>query len=155
MKRCAAEQMDESMVFMNDCDENLKGKIKPGPKWAQRCFAGKFMNVLGRDVDDKAGGCGGMSGAAVRFELPGDCCGSRVRSGWGRWLFSGGQLVATGLAVVGVLLNNAKIRWCFPVWFASNILCLVYHLRAGLWGMAARDVIFMGLAVAGWFQWGS
>lgn len=68
--------------------------------------------------------------------------------GWGQW-------VATALAVGGVLLNNARIRWCFPVWFVSNVICLVYHLRAKLWGLAVRDGIFIVLAIAGWFQWGS
>ena len=71
-----------------------------------------------------------------------------------RWLIEGGQWVATVLAVVGVLLNNARIRWCFPLWFVSNVISLAYHIRARLWGLVVRDMIFVALAIAGWFQWG-
>jgi len=71
---------------------------------------------------------------------------------WG--MVSCGQWVATVLAVAGVLLNNSRIRWCFPLWFVSNMISLAYHIRAGLWGLAVRDAIFTVLAVAGWFQWG-
>ena len=65
------------------------------------------------------------------------------------------QMSATVLAVGGVLLNNARIRWCFPMWFVSNVICLGYHVKARLWWLAVRDVIFTGLAIAGWFQWAS
>ena|GEM_PF-1393453 len=61
---------------------------------------------------------------------------------------------ATGLAVFGVLLNNRRIRWCFPVWWVSNSLTLGLHVHAGLWTLAVRDAVFVVLAVAGWRRWG-
>ena len=64
-----------------------------------------------------------------------------------------GQLTATVLAVTGVLFNNAMIIWCFPLWIVSNLLCLKYHCQTKLYGLAVRDVIFIGLAIAGWIQW--
>jgi len=72
-----------------------------------------------------------------------------------RWrLFVAGQWLAMVLAVSGVLLNNARLRWCFPLWVVSNAITLVYHVRARLWGLACRDVVFLVLAVIGWFMWG-
>lgn len=68
-----------------------------------------------------------------------------------RWQW---QIAATVLAVGGVVLNNGQIRYCFPVWLISNGICLVAHARARLWWLAVRDVVFSGLAVVGWFQWG-
>ena len=76
------------------------------------------------------------------------------RPPWRRGLFVAGQWVATVLAVSGVLCNNARLRWCFPLWVVSNAITLVYHVRARLWGLACRDVVFLVLAVIGWFMWG-
>lgn len=168
-----------------------RGKIVPGPQWAQRCFADpvKFEregayrrdeeneigrrdddggdgagrdeeNEIGRDggdvigwnerwtdVENKTGDWVKEHGVAFRFYLP-----------WRRWMKFGlagwGQWIAMVLAVGGVLLNNARIRWCFPLWFVSNVISLAYHLRARLWGLAVRDAIFTVLAIAGWIQWG-
>ncbi len=63
------------------------------------------------------------------------------------------QAAATVLAVVGVLLNNSKIIWCFPIWIVSNQICLYFHLRSGLGWLAVRDIIFTLLGIAGWYQW--
>ena len=71
-----------------------------------------------------------------------------------RLVFQAGQWVATVLAVSGVLFNNARLRWCFPLWVVSNAITLVYHVRARLWGLACRDVVFLVLAAVGWFMWG-
>lgn len=62
--------------------------------------------------------------------------------------------VAGVLAVVGVLCNNRRLRACFAIWLLSNGMCLAVHALAGLWAMAARDGIFMALAVEGWYKWG-
>ncbi len=60
---------------------------------------------------------------------------------------------SSGLAIVGVLLNNKRIRWCFPLWFVSNIICLVLHYQVAYSGMMVRDGVFGILAVHGWFCW--
>ena len=70
--------------------------------------------------------------------------------GWVCELLGG---LATVIAVAGVLLNNARVIWCFPVWMASNGLTLALHVRRRMWTLAARDAIFLGLAAAGWWMW--
>ena len=62
--------------------------------------------------------------------------------------------IATVLAVLGVVLNNRRMRICFAIWLVSNTLSLVIHVDAALWSLAARDAIFIVLAVDGWVRWG-
>ena len=62
--------------------------------------------------------------------------------------------MATILAVVGVLANNRRLRWCFLVWLISNGLCLAIHAYAAIWSLMVRDAIFFILAIDGWFRWG-
>jgi nicotinamide mononucleotide transporter len=60
---------------------------------------------------------------------------------------------ATVVAVAGVVLNN-RHRWqCFVLWLASNSATLAIHVSAGLWSLAARDGIFLALAVEGLVLW--
>jgi len=61
--------------------------------------------------------------------------------------------IAGMLAVVGVLLNNRRMIWCFPVWLVSNSLCCGLHVHAGLWSLAVRDAVFIVLSLEGWFRW--
>jgi len=60
----------------------------------------------------------------------------------------------TALAITGVILNNARVRECFLLWMVSNLATLIIHYRAKLWGLAVRDLVFLVLAIAGWFMWG-
>ena len=62
-------------------------------------------------------------------------------------------VVATCLAVAGVLANNRRLRWCFYAWLFSNSLTLTIHVSAGIWSLAARDMIFLALAVEGLWRW--
>ena len=62
-------------------------------------------------------------------------------------------IIATVLAVTGVMMNNNKLIGCFYVWTASNVLCSIIHVRAGLWSMVIRDVIFIVLAIDGLIRW--
>lgn len=61
--------------------------------------------------------------------------------------------VAGVLAVVGVILNNRKYRWCFLLWIVSNTLSALIHLSQGPWALAVRDLVFLYFAVEGWFLW--
>ena len=61
--------------------------------------------------------------------------------------------VATCIAIAGVVLNNCRVRWCFALWLISNALTAGLHLHAGMYSLAARDLVFLGLAVDGWFRW--
>lgn len=68
-------------------------------------------------------------------------------------------LITTVLAVIGVLANNYRLRWCFLVWFVSTSLSLTVHImifrdHADVWPLALRDVVFMVLAVEGYIKWG-
>ena len=63
--------------------------------------------------------------------------------------------ISTVLAVVGVLANNRRLRWCFLVWMVSNSLSLVIHSQAGIWSLLVRDAIFLILAIEGWVRWGA
>ena len=58
------------------------------------------------------------------------------------------------LAIIGVLANNRRLRWCFIVWMVSNAMSLVIHFDAGIWSLVVRDAVFLILAVEGWFKWG-
>lgn len=63
-------------------------------------------------------------------------------------------IIATILAVIGVLANNRRLRWCFLVFLVSNGLCLAIHAHAAIWSLVVRDAIFLILAVEGWRKWG-
>lgn len=63
-------------------------------------------------------------------------------------------IVATILAVISVVANNRRLRWCFIVWMVSNSLTLGIHAHAAIWSLLARDMIFLVLAVEGWIRWG-
>lgn len=63
------------------------------------------------------------------------------------------SLGATAVAVAGVVLNNRRRRSCFWFWLCSNGVTLGIHLWAGLYGMALRDAIFLGLAAEGLILW--
>jgi nicotinamide riboside transporter PnuC len=61
--------------------------------------------------------------------------------------------IATVIAVVGVVLNNRRLRWCFLLWLVSNSITAIIHVHAGIWSLFARDVLFLLLAVEGWWRW--
>ncbi len=61
--------------------------------------------------------------------------------------------LATGIALVGVWLNNRRRRACFALWLVSNTMTFTIHAWAGLWSLAARDGAFFVLAVHGWLLW--
>ena len=63
-------------------------------------------------------------------------------------------IIATVLAVIGVITNNRRIRYCFLLWMASNALTGGIHAYMGIWSLFVRDVIFFVLAIEGWKKWG-
>ena len=62
--------------------------------------------------------------------------------------------IALILSVLGVILNNRKLRVCFLIWLVSNTLCFIIHISIGVWSLMIRDFIFTILAIEGWFKWG-
>ena len=63
-------------------------------------------------------------------------------------------IIATILAVIGVITNNRRLRVCFLFWLVSNALTGGIHAEAGIWSLLVRDAIFFVLAIEGWFKWG-
>ena len=61
--------------------------------------------------------------------------------------------VAGIVAIAGVVLNNHRLVECFWLWMVSNAICAGIHLRAGLYSMAAKDIVFLVLAIDGLIRW--
>jgi len=57
------------------------------------------------------------------------------------------------LALIGTIANIYKLRWCFVVWFASNVLWTTYNLWHEHWAQAAQFAVYTGLTAWGWWQW--
>ena len=62
------------------------------------------------------------------------------------WLIS-------ALALVGVVLNIYKIRWCFAVWLGTNCYFCALDFAAGLYAQAALFAVYAVLAVWGLVRW--
>lgn len=62
-------------------------------------------------------------------------------------------ILSTAIAIVGVVLNNRRLRACFVLWLASNAMTLGIHVSAGIWSLAVRDAIFFALAIEGMYRW--
>lgn len=65
-------------------------------------------------------------------------------------LFAG---IGSLLAIAGVVANNHRLRWCFLLWLVSNSIALVIHGICGPLAYVVRDLVFLCLAVHGWFTW--
>lgn len=63
--------------------------------------------------------------------------------------------ITTILAVTGVVLNNRRKRACFMFWLVSNAMSMIIHAQTGVWSLAVRDLIFIVLAIEGWYLWKS
>lgn len=59
------------------------------------------------------------------------------------------------LAIIGVVGNNHRLRWCFLAFIVSNPIAMVIHTVRGPLPYAVRDLVFLCLAVHGWIRWGS
>jgi nicotinamide riboside transporter PnuC len=69
------------------------------------------------------------------------------------WLAESLGWIVTVIAVAGVLLNNARRLECFYLWFVSNGISMMLHLFATMYALAARDAIFLVLAILGLRAW--
>lgn len=61
--------------------------------------------------------------------------------------------LATGIALIGVWLNNKHHRACFGLWLVSNATTFGIHVVVGMWALASRDAAFFVLAIHGWLLW--
>jgi len=62
-------------------------------------------------------------------------------------------LLATVIAIAGVLRNNRMRRDCFLFWMVSNAVTAGIHAYVGIWSLFGRDVVFFILAVEGLRLW--
>ncbi len=69
-----------------------------------------------------------------------------------RWLEWIGW-IATGLAVMGAVMNNYRLAACFLIWMASNRISAWIHRRTRPRALTIRDLIFFALAAVGPWQW--
>ena len=61
--------------------------------------------------------------------------------------------IAGILAVAGVVFNNHKIWWCFPIWLVANSLSCYIHVHEEIYSVAGRDAIFFLLGIHGLWKW--
>lgn len=62
-------------------------------------------------------------------------------------------IIGTILAVMGVYLNNHKYISCFYLFIVSNSMALYIHYDLDIQSFMLRDVIFISLAIHGWWKW--
>ena len=58
------------------------------------------------------------------------------------------------IAIAGVVLNNHRQRACFLLWLVSNAASAAVHAYTRTWPLFWRDMVFLALAVHGWWEWG-
>lgn len=63
-------------------------------------------------------------------------------------------VVAIVLSVWGTVHINNRDRRGFALWIIANVASFAVHYLTGVWTMGARDIVFLALAVDGWFRWG-
>jgi len=63
------------------------------------------------------------------------------------------QAFATGLSLIGLVLNVFKRRSCFLVWLASNVLLAAWAADRAAWGMVATQVAFAVISAWGFVTW--
>ena len=59
----------------------------------------------------------------------------------------------TAVCLIGTLLNVKKNVLCFYLWAVGNIAWLVYDLLTGLYSRAMLDLIQLGFALWGIWEW--
>jgi len=61
--------------------------------------------------------------------------------------------IVTGLAIVGVVLNIYKIKWCFVIWSVTNLSWAIVDFNARLFPQAWLFVVYFVLAIVGLYKW--
>lgn len=63
------------------------------------------------------------------------------------------KIILTLLSVTGVILNAKKKRICFIIWLITNTSWAIVDFSHGLWEQGALFVVYVALAIYGWFNW--
>ena len=61
--------------------------------------------------------------------------------------------VLAGVSIAGTILNIKKKFVCFYIWVVANIFWLVFDIRNGIYGRAFLDVVHLGFAFWGIYEW--
>ena len=61
--------------------------------------------------------------------------------------------ITTAICLTGTVLNVKKIKFCFWLWLAGNILWLIIDIKNGLWSRAILDTVQGALALWGIIEW--
>lgn len=61
--------------------------------------------------------------------------------------------ITTAICLMGTVLNVKKIKLCFWLWLAGNILWLIIDIKNGLWSRAILDIVQGILALWGIIEW--
>ena len=61
--------------------------------------------------------------------------------------------LTTILCLIGTILNVKRMRACFYLWAIGNILWLILDLKSGLYSRALLDLVQLGFAIWGIFEW--
>ena len=61
--------------------------------------------------------------------------------------------IVTAASLIATVANIYKKRWCFIIWFMSNIVWAVTDFYYGIYSQAALMLIYTVLAVWGWYKW--
>ena len=64
------------------------------------------------------------------------------------------EILGTATSLIGILFNIKKMRICFVIWLISNFCWIYVQAQAGIWGMVACQVAFIGTCIWGWIEWG-
>ena len=65
---------------------------------------------------------------------------------WYAWL-------ASGIAIIGTVLNCKQIKYCFCFWIAANVMWLGFDLAGALFSRAILDTVQLVLACVGLHEW--
>ena len=60
---------------------------------------------------------------------------------------------ASGISVVGVLLNAYKNIWCWPVWCIGNSIWIYYNIATDQWPQVILWIAFTIANVFAWYKW--
>ena len=57
------------------------------------------------------------------------------------------------IALIGVVLNIQKLRYCFYLWIVSNAGNAIYAASKEAWSLAALFIVYFALSIWGVIKW--
>ncbi len=69
------------------------------------------------------------------------------------WSMSWAEVAGFATGALFVWLVVKQNVWTFPVGIANNVFFIVLFVQAGLYADAGLQVVFIGLALLGWYWW--